>query len=137
MHGEGTPILGEAHHHGGPVILAWDDVLDGSHGVGHRNVVFHEFAHKIDMVDGTVDGTPPLPDRAAREAWARICSEAFLELQARVDAGKKTFIDEYGATNEAEFFAVTTEAYWCQPKKLEKNEPALYALLRDFYQFEP
>jgi hypothetical protein len=137
VHEEGQVILGQAHGNGGPVLLAWDDVLEGGKEIGKRNVVIHEFAHKIDMVDGTVDGTPPLPDRAAREAWARICSEAFLELQARVEAGKRTFIDEYGATNEAEFFAVASEHYWCQPKKLERNEPELYELLRGFYRFDP
>ncbi|MBA2539777.1 MAG: zinc-dependent peptidase [Deltaproteobacteria bacterium] len=137
VHEEGVAILGQAHGNGGPVILAWDDVLEGGREVGERNVVIHEFAHKIDMVDGAVDGTPPLPDRAARETWARVCSEAFLELQQRVEAGKRTFIDEYGATNEAEFFAVASEHYWCQPKKLERNEPELFELLRAFYQFDP
>ncbi len=137
VHEQGVAILGQAHGAGGPVILAWDDVLEGGREIGKSNVVFHEFAHKIDMVDGAVDGTPPLPNREAREAWARVCSEAFLELQGRVDAGKKTFIDEYGATNEAEFFAVATEAFWRQPKKLQRNEPELYGLLRGFYQFDP
>ena len=137
VHEEGVAILGQAHGAGGPVILAWDDVLEGGREIGKSNVVFHEFAHKIDMVDGTVDGTPPLPNREARAAWARVCSEAFLELQPRVDAGKKTFIDEYGATNEAEFFAVATEAFWRQPKKLLCNEPELYELLHAFYQFDP
>ncbi len=137
VHEGDIAILGQAHGAGGPVILAWDDVLDGGREVGKSNVVFHEFAHKIDMVDGSVDGTPPLPNRAAREAWARICSEAFLELQQRVEDGKRTFIDEYGATNEAEFFAVATEAFWRQPKKLERNEPELYGLLREFYNFDP
>jgi Mlc titration factor MtfA (ptsG expression regulator) len=137
VHEGGVAILGQAHGAGGPVLLAWDDVLDGGREIGKSNVVFHEFAHKIDMVDGAVDGTPPLPNRAAREAWARVCSEAFLELQARVDDGKRTFIDEYGATNEAEFFAVATEAFWRQPNQLERNEPELYGLLREFYNFDP
>ena len=121
----------------GPVILAWDDVLAGGRGQGKRNVVFHEFAHKIDMHDGTIDGTPPLDSSAARRAWAEICSTAYLELRERVDAGKKTFLDDYGATNEAEFFAVATETYFIRPAKLREEEPELYAILAEFYRFEP
>jgi Mlc titration factor MtfA (ptsG expression regulator) len=131
----GTAIHGEAHL-GGPVILAWDDVLDAAREHGTRNVVFHELAHKIDMLDGTIDGTPPLDSRAARARWASVCSEAFLELRARVDAGQHSFLRDYGATNEAEFFAVVTEAYFVQPVKLAHEEPALYKLLADFYRFE-
>ncbi|MBS1118991.1 MAG: hypothetical protein H6Q90_1219 [Deltaproteobacteria bacterium] len=132
----GTPIHGEAHL-GGPVILAWDDVLAGGRSGAVRNVVFHEFAHKIDMLDGTVDGTPPLADRAARRAWAEVCSQAVRELRQRVEAGKRHFLDDYGATNEAEFFAVATEAYFLQPEELARSEPELHAQLAGFYRFEP
>ncbi len=132
----GTPILGEAHL-GGPVILAWDDVLAGGRGRGKRNVVFHELAHKIDMVDGSIDGTPPLPDRADRRTWAEVCSATYLELKDRVDAGKRTFLDEYGATNEAEFFAVATEAFFMRGADLHEAHPELFAVLADFYNFEP
>jgi Mlc titration factor MtfA (ptsG expression regulator) len=132
----GTALLGEAHLRG-PVILAWDDVLAGARGKGRRNVVFHELAHKIDMVDGAIDGTPPLPDRAARARWAEVCSKEYLELRARVAAGKRSFLDDYGATDEAEFFAVATEAYWCQPAKLRVAEPRLFAVLAAFYNFAP
>jgi Mlc titration factor MtfA (ptsG expression regulator) len=132
----GTAVLGQAHLRG-PVILAWDDVLAGARGTGKRNVVFHELAHKIDMVDGTIDGTPPLPDRASRARWAEVCSKEYLELRARVEAGKRSFLDDYGATNEAEFFAVATEAYWCQPAKLRAAEPQLFDVLAAFYRFAP
>jgi Mlc titration factor MtfA (ptsG expression regulator) len=132
----GTAILGQAHLRG-PVILAWDDVIAGAQGRGRRNVVFHELAHKIDMVDGTIDGTPPLHDRAARTRWAEVCSKEYLELRDRVEAGKRSFLDDYGATNEAEFFAVATEAYWCQPEKLRKAEPHLFDVLAEFYRFAP
>ena len=132
----GTPILGQAHLRG-PVILAWDDVLDGGRGQGKRNVVFHEFAHKIDMADGTIDGTPPLDDTAGRRTWREVCSEVFLALREDVEHGKRTFLDEYGATNEAEFFAVATEAYFMQPAKLEAAHAELFAVLRDFYRFSP
>ncbi|HWO17121.1 MAG TPA: M90 family metallopeptidase [Kofleriaceae bacterium] len=131
----GTAILGEAHL-GGPVILAWDSVVAGGRAGAVRNVVFHELAHKIDMLDGAVDGTPPLDSTAARRQWAEVCSHAFLELRERVEAGQRSFLDDYGATHEAEFFAVATEAYFLQPKKLRRHEPALHALLAGFYRIE-
>lgn len=132
----GIGIRGEAHLKG-PTILGWQDVLQGGRVQGQRNLVFHEFAHKIDMVDGTVDGTPPLEDAADRRAWRDVCSEVFLELRDRVEDGKRTFLDEYGATNEAEFFAVATEAYFMQPAKLERAHAELFAVLLDFYRFDP
>jgi MtfA peptidase len=132
---EGTAILGEAHL-GGPVILAWDNVLAGGRPNAARNVVFHELAHKIDMLDGEVDGTPPLDSTAARRQWAEVCSREFLELRERAEAGKRSFLDDYGATNEAEFFAVATEAYFLRPDKMRRHEPALHALLAGFYRVE-
>jgi len=133
----GSALLGEAHSQGGPVILAWDDVLVGGRGHGKHNVVFHEFAHKIDMLDGIIDGTPPLDDRAALHRWADVCSKEFAELRARALRGEESFLDDYGAKDEGEFFAVATEAYWCQPDQLKHHEPDLYAVLADFYRFEP
>jgi Mlc titration factor MtfA (ptsG expression regulator) len=132
----GTALLGQAFLRG-PVILAWDRVLDGGRERRRGNVVFHELAHKIDMRDGEIDGTPPLDSKTARRAWAAVCEKEFLELRARVAAGTPSFLDDYGATDEAEFFAVVTEAYFTRPDLLRRHEPALHALFRDFYRFEP
>jgi Mlc titration factor MtfA (ptsG expression regulator) len=130
-----VPILGEAHDHRGPVLLAWDDALAASVRPGHgHNVVFHEFAHKIDMFDAVSDGTPWLGRRVDRERWVEVCSEAFRALQAGVD---RPPLDPYGATNPAEFFAVATEAFLDAPGALARHEPDLYDLFRDFYRQDP
>jgi len=132
-----TALLGEAHH-GGPVILAWDRVLrDGKRPNDGHNLVYHEFAHKLDMLDGDADGTPPLASREERQQWQAVCERAFLELRERVERGAHSFIDEYGATNEAEFFAVVTEHFFDQPHELQRAEPELYELLREFYRQDP
>ncbi len=81
-----------------------------------------------------VDGTPPLASTPARRQWVGVCSHAFLELRERADAGQRTFLDDYGATSETEFFAVATEAYFLRPDKLHRHEPALHALLAGFYR---
>ena len=133
----GAPILGQAFR-GGPVLLAWDQVLAGGREQrpGH-NVVFHELAHKIDMLDGPVDGTPPLADARTRRTWAEVCSAAFLALRDAVERGERGALDAYAATNEAEFFAVATEAYFTRPAKLARDLPALHRVLVDFYRFTP
>lgn len=133
----GIPILGEAQLRG-PVVLVWDAVLQTArHPERGHNVVYHEFAHKLDMLDGAADGTPPRASRAELKRWADVCSRAFLELRERVAAGKATFLDGYGATNEAEFFAVATEFFFDRPVATLQREPELYAVLRDFYQQDP
>ena len=115
----------------------WDAVRHGARHAGDgRNVVFHEFAHKIDMLGGEVDGTPPLPDRAHRDAWAEVCTDAYRALEAE-DPAVKRVLDPYGATNEAEFFAVATEAFFERPARVRDALPDLYALLADFYRQDP
>jgi Mlc titration factor MtfA (ptsG expression regulator) len=128
---EGHMILGEAML-GGPVILAWDSVLAAGREEVSGNVVFHELAHKIDMANGAIDGTPPL-SRRERRRWGQILTAAYAELHARLRHGIPSVIDPYGATNEAEFFAVATETLFTRPAELAAENPALYAVLADFY----
>jgi Mlc titration factor MtfA (ptsG expression regulator) len=134
---DGQAILGQAHLHG-PVILVWDSVRRGARRAddGH-NVVFHEFAHKIDMLDGGADGTPPLEEHAALRNWAEVCSASFEHLKSRTDAGRSSFFDAYGATNEAEFFAVATESFFERPEAMKRAEPALYDLFAAYYRQDP
>src|ERR1700733_4238007 len=78
----GDLVIGVAQPHDA-LVLSWDAALRGardSHD-GH-NVVIHELAHKIDFLDGAVDGTPPLPNEAARRAWANSFEPAFLAHRA-------------------------------------------------------
>lgn len=133
----GVPILGEAQLQG-PVILVWDAALKNArHPEQGHDVVYHEFAHKLDMLDGAADGTPPLGSRDEVERWATVCAAAFEALRERVAKGRSTFLDAYGATNEAEFFAVATEFFFDRPRQMAEHEPDLYAVLRDFYGQDP
>ena len=123
---------------GGPVVLAWDRVLrDGRAERDGHNLVYHEFAHKLDMLDRKPDGTPPLVSREQRERWHQVCERAFLDLRRRTEQGERTFINDYGSTNEAEFFAVVTEHFFDQPRALRKAEPELYEVLSAFYRQDP
>src|SRR6478672_9444917 len=71
-----VPVLGEAHDGRGPVLVAWDQAESAARNPGRgHNVVFHEFAHKLDMRDHIVDGTPRL-ERADLSEWVEVCTEA-------------------------------------------------------------
>lgn len=128
-----TTLHGEAMLHG-PVILSWDAVVSACDPWASRNVVLHELAHKIDMADGTIDGTPPLPTKRDIIEWTTVCAAEYRDLRARTELGIPTLIDPYGATNEAEFFAVATETFFLRPIELRAEHPALYALLAKFYR---
>ncbi|HOW58009.1 MAG TPA: zinc-dependent peptidase [Smithellaceae bacterium] len=132
-----SPIIGEAFHQG-PLILVWDAVLHGGRRPqsGH-NVVYHEFAHKLDMLDGAADGTPPLGNRAEYREWVQTCSREYLRIKKEVRQGQKTFLDDYGAVNEAEFFAVATEQFFVRPLLMLKQTPNLYRVMKKFYRQDP
>jgi Mlc titration factor MtfA (ptsG expression regulator) len=133
----GDPIVGQAFTHG-PVILVWDAVLRGARHpeIGH-NVVYHEFAHKLDMLDGAADGTPLLADREQLADWISVCTREFKHLQRIALKGHKSFLDAYGARNEAEFFAVATEEFFDRPTALHEHAHDLYHILSDFYRQDP
>lgn len=131
------PIIGEAFDQG-PVIIIWDAALRGGRHpeLGH-NVIYHEFAHKLDMLDGAADGTPPLRDRTEYRDWVLTCSHEYLRLKRDTQKGRKSFLDAYGATDEAEFFAVATEQFFDQPLPMLEHAPDLYRILKEYYRQDP
>jgi Mlc titration factor MtfA (ptsG expression regulator) len=131
------PVLGLAHYEG-PVVLAWDSVQQGSENAEDGvNVVLHEFAHKLDMLDDFADGTPPLPRREQYEAWRRIMTEEYETLVEKAGKRRKTLLDKYGATNPAEFFAVATECFFEKSRAMKRRHPELYGLLSTYYRQDP
>ena len=126
-------ILGLAHRWG-TVVLAWDAVR---HGIafaedGHDTAV-HEFAHALDVEDGLYDGTPRLESGADYRDWVRVLGEHFATLQENPEGG---VLRAYGAINEAEFFAVATEAFFERPIVLKKKAADLYEQLAKFYSID-
>ncbi len=127
-------ILGQASL-GGPVILVWDAVQRGArHPEQGHNVVYHEFAHILDMRDGTADGTPQLHSRKLYQKWVEICSKEFFRLKKEVKKGRKTFLAPYGAVHEAEFFAVATELFFDRPLRMARDHADLYQVLSAYYR---
>ena len=129
--------LGESWN-SGSVILAWDSVISGGRNEkdGHH-VTLHEFAHQLDQEDGAADGVPELPGTGSYREWARVFGKAFARFQKKLEKGKKTVIDPYGASNPAEFFAVATETFYEKPKQLREKYPELYQQLCLYYQVDP
>jgi len=123
---------------GGPVILAWSDVLEGIRDPhdGH-NVVLHEFAHKLDEENGGVDGLPILRDAKDYEEWARVFSREFSALVEKARQHRHAFLDDYGATSPPEFFAVATEAFFERGAVMQRRLPELYRQLQKFYGVDP
>ena len=131
---EVVPLLGEAHGRG-PVILTWDAVRRGGvHPELGHNVVYHEFAHKLDMLDESVDGTPPLETREQYRAWVEVCTREYEELRERSERGERTLLDPYGGTDVGEFFAVATECFFDRAIELSETHPELYGVLSEFYR---
>ncbi len=120
----------------GPVIVSWTDIRAGI-ASGGQNVVLHEFAHKLDMRDGSADGAPYLENDAQIETWSRVMSAEYQRLVAETQAGERGVLNPYGATNAAEFFAVATESFFENAQALSEMHPELYAILRDFYHQDP
>ncbi|MCA9537315.1 MAG: zinc-dependent peptidase [Myxococcales bacterium] len=130
-------VLGTAHYRG-PVVLSWRSARAGGRDADDgRNLVYHEFAHKLDMLDGVVDGTPPLPDERAYKTWFQVMTAHYDALVRAAEAGRKGFLDTYGATNVAEFFAVATEAFFERSRWMRDRQPDLYGALQLFFRQDP
>src|SRR5690606_40696270 len=101
------------------------------------SVVIHEFAHKLDMENGGVDGLPPLPPGMSRAAWAAAFTAAYEAFCAEVAAGRDSVLDPYGAEHPGEFFAVASEAFFETPLALQARFPEVYGQLARFYRLDP
>lgn len=131
---EYTDVLSGEAWEGGPLIISWRDVQMAGEGY---NVVIHEFAHKLDMLNGEADGMPALHSDLNEDEWIRIFSDAYDNFCQRVDGGEETRIDPYASDDPAEFFAVFSEAFFELPAVVEREYPALYSLLKRYYLQDP
>ena len=158
VHTYDEELVGEAVE-GGPVMLSWHEGITGrgvtglgAAGLGAAgqgtagqnvtgqdvgadqayNVVIHEFVHLLDLLDGQFDGTPPLP-AARRQQWADVMQRAFDRFDERSACGYASVVDDYGAQDIGEFFAVTAEAFFTMPIALQDEMPEVYDLYVDFF----
>lgn len=119
---------------GGPLIVSWRDAQMAGDGY---NVVIHEFAHKLDMLNGEADGVPALHSGLRREDWEAVLLAAYDDFCRRVDGGEETWIDPYGSDSPAEFFAVVSESFFESPDVVAGEYPELYRQLCRYYRQDP
>lgn len=155
-----TDAAGVVHHYdevlageamqGGPVMLSWPAVQQaGGDAQAGGSVVIHEFVHKMDMQAGAADGAPPLPRgfmgaasrREAAACWQRTWAPAYEAFRQQVIMAERfgappPWLDAYGASAPAEFFAVACEAHFVQPERFAQTFPPLSAALRAFFRQE-
>jgi Mlc titration factor MtfA (ptsG expression regulator) len=133
-----VPRLGETGRQMGTLVLAWDATKHGAADPSDgQNLVIHEFAHQLDYENYAADGAPVLATREQQLSWREVMRTEFASLQAADETGIPTLLDTYGATNPAEFFAVSTEAFFERPCALRAHHPKLYAELQDYFQQDP
>lgn len=160
VHEYTEPIAGEAWD-GGPVLLSWEDAQRASRGIGAAySVVIHEFTHKLDLLDGIADGVPPFSSSLHAgldaKAWRATLDDVFQRFVAELELVEAELpptidpessdadpyyahlpLDAYAAQDEAEFFAVSSEAFFVEPRQLQRAFPEWYALLAAFFRQDP
>lgn len=136
----GTEIAGEFYRAGetiyrGPVVLNWHDIQSSASGPNDGNqLVIHEFSHQLDMINGpSADGLPPLPGNIDEASWLKAMKAEYRAAQDLVSRGYPILINDYGLTQESEFFAVASEFYFQRPAELAEYHPNVYVLLKQFY----
>ncbi|MFO8045660.1 MAG: zinc-dependent peptidase [Halomonas sp.] len=136
MHEYQDERAGETSHQG-PVVVAFPDLMESGDFTGF-NVLIHEFAHKLDLGNSLdVDGFPPLPREIDPREWHRVFMEVWEDLQAHLERGEETPIDDYAATHPGECFAVCCEAFFTAPDLLDAAYPALFQLLVRYFRQDP
>ena len=151
VHTTRDPLAGEAWL-GGPVVLSHADMAHTEDAVDRGegyNVVIHEFAHKLDMLNGEANGYPPLHRSMSKETWKRTFLTAYLAFCKQVDEAEALAckdggraldaiaIDPYAAESPAEFFAVISEVFFEMPEVVHDTFPAVYQQLKAFYKQDP
>jgi len=134
-HSSRSVLSGESWHRG-PIVLSWEDtenagVIDGG------NLVIHEFAHKLDVLNGKTNGFPPLHRGMDPAKWSEALSEAYEDLQERYESGQHMAIDSYAISSPAEFFAVFSEVFFERPHIVNTYYPEVYQQFKQFYRQDP
>ncbi len=137
VHQEERALSGESWLRG-PVVLSWSDIQrDMASPHPGRNVVIHEFAHKLDALNGAANGMPPLHATMARERWTQVLSTAYAKLTHQLSHHHRPCVNAYAATDPAEFFAVASEYFFTGPVVLLRECPEVYGQLKLFYRQDP
>ena len=117
----------------GTLLLSKTDLVNGFQGKNANNVGIHEFVHLLDMADGAVDGLPEIfLNNVYTLPWLKV-----IQAEVRKIKKRKSDINPYGLTNNAEFLAVVSEYFFDNPEKFQEKHPELYDYLCAIFQQRP
>jgi MtfA peptidase len=116
------------------MLLSRHDLRQGFlNKTGKTNTAIHEFVHLVDKTDGSVDGVPEfLVSRKYILPWLELMQRNIKQIMEN-----RSDINPYGATNQAEFFAVVAEYFFERPELLQSKHPELYDLLATIFRQKP
>jgi MtfA peptidase len=121
----------------GPIVLSWEAIQKEDEAPTARDLVIHECAHKLDILNGNANGFPPLHPGMNADEWSRDFRIAYEQLRSGLRGGNPGRIDSYAGEAPAEFFAVLSEAFFTAPRIVREDFPAVYAQLARFYRQDP
>jgi len=118
----------------GAIVINW--LLDQPHPLTDHadQVLIHELAHKLDMLDGSANGHPPLHRGMSEKAWFQSFEDAFEQMNQQIHLGFQVPVNAYAATSPAEFFAVASEYFFEAPDVLKEAYPKVFEQLCLFYR---
>ncbi len=125
-------LSGQAHPWGTVILsvpslrnsFAWCE--DGFH------VGYHEFAHLLALQHGVIEGIPAGVPAERVALWA----DTIQREMERLRKGKSA-LDEYGAEEPVEFFAVAVEAFFDIPREMRQRHREIYALFVEYFRQDP
>lgn len=121
----------------GPIVLSWEAIQEETMAPGSHDLVIHECAHKLDLLNGAANGFPPLHPGMNARVWARDFHQAYQRFCAELDSRGNPRFDPYAAEDSAEFFAVLSETFFTAPRLIREDAPAVYDHLQAFYRQDP
>ena len=134
----GERILSGESWSRGPLILSWQDIeSDMQRQQQGHNVIVHEIAHKLDNLNGSANGMPPLHVTMQTTQWTAAFSNAYQQLNLQLEHHRLVCINPYAATSPAEFFAVFSEYFFCAPEILKAHFTEVYRQLELYYRQDP
>jgi Mlc titration factor MtfA (ptsG expression regulator) len=121
----------------GPIVLSWAALRAEDEAPANHDLVIHECAHKLDVLNGPANGFPPLHSDMNPREWARDFQSAYDQLCSEPDNKSHSRLDPYGAEDPSEFFAVMSETFFTAPRVIKEDFPASYRQLQYFYRQNP
>jgi Mlc titration factor MtfA (ptsG expression regulator) len=125
-------LAGQAHPWGSVILSvpalreSFEDPDDAYH------VGLHEFAHLLDVEHTHFDGIPGGLDDAHVERYVELREKEMERLRRG-----KSALDEYGAHDPVEFFAVAVEAFFEAALETRRRHRELYELLAGYFRQDP